>query len=228
MAVAMRLWDSLGGLDRAVLLASLALGILYWLTTELRPYPGAVVVKGLCCTLLAIVAFRVLGPKAGLLLGLALLFSATGDVLLAIERPNFFTYGLVSFLVAHLLYVVLFGRNLTPLTDLTAVRWIGAGALIVFAVVMGGWLRPALGGMTVPVLAYIAVITTMGALAILAGFPTWLVIAGALLFMASDSILAVNKFKMAVPAAGYLIWSTYYAAQVLILLGVAGSKLRPA
>lgn len=228
MAVAIRLWEALGGLDRVVLLASLGLGVLYWLTTDLRLYPGAVVVKGLCCTLLAIVAFRVLGPKAGLLLGLALLFSAAGDVLLAIERPNFFTYGLVAFLIAHLLYIVLFGRNLAPLADLNAMRWLGAAVVIAFAVIMGHWLKPALGAMTAPVLAYIAVITTMGVLAMLAGFPTWLVVAGALLFMASDSILAVNKFRVALPAAGYLIWGTYYAAQTLILLGVAGSKLRPA
>jgi len=228
MNVAMRLWDTMGGTDRTVLLLSIGLSLLYWLTTDLRPYPGAVVIKGLCCTLLAIVAFRLLGPKAGLLLGLALLFSAAGDVLLAIERPHFFTYGLIAFLVAHVIYITLFARHLMSLPDIAIVRWIGALAVVAFAASMGTWLKPSLGGMTVPVFAYITVITTMGVLAILAGFPTWLVIAGALLFMTSDSILAVNKFKMAVPAAGYLIWATYYAGQTLILLGVVGSRLRPA
>ncbi len=226
MNVALRMWETMGGLDRTILLVSVGLGLLYWLSTDFRPYPGAAVIKGLCCTLLAIVAFRVLGPKAGFLLGLALLFSAAGDVFLAIERPNFFTYGLVAFLIGHVLYIVLFARNVMPVADITVLRWTGAGCVIAFAVVMGVWLKPSLGGMTVPVLAYVAVITTMGVLSIVAGFPTWLVIVGALLFMASDSILAVNKFKTAVPASGYLIWATYYAAQALILLGVAGSKLR--
>lgn len=228
MTVAVRLWEVMGGIDRAILLLSVGLGLLYWLTADLRPYPGAVVVKGLCCVLLAVIAFRVLGPKGGLLLGLALLLSAAGDVLLAIDRPNFFTYGLVAFLVAHLLYIVLFAGNLAPLAEVGAGRWLAVAAVIAATVGVGGWLKPSLGAMTVPVLAYVAVITTMVVLAILAGFPTWLVIAGALLFLASDSILAVNKFKMPVPAADYLVWGTYYAAQALILLGVAGSRLRPA
>jgi len=39
------------------------------------------------------------------------------------------------------------------------------------------------------------------------------------LFLISDSILAVNKFKTEVPLRDYLVWATYYAAQYAITTG---------
>ena len=39
---------------------------------------------------------------------------------------------------------------------------------------------------------------------------------GGALFMASDTVLAVNRFAMPIPAAGLWILATYWAAQWLI------------
>lgn len=47
---------------------------------------------------------------------------------------------------------------------------------------------------------------------------------GAVLFVASDAILAYNKFVCAVPVAGILIMSTYYAAQLLLFAGALRAK----
>jgi uncharacterized membrane protein YhhN len=45
------------------------------------------------------------------------------------------------------------------------------------------------------------------------------------LFLISDSILAVSKFKSPMPAGGYLIWGTYYLAQYGIAIGFLREKL---
>jgi uncharacterized membrane protein YhhN len=43
---------------------------------------------------------------------------------------------------------------------------------------------------------------------------------GALLFIMSDSLLALNKFLVPIPYAGVIVMSTYVAAQYLIVEGV--------
>ncbi len=48
----------------------------------------------------------------------------------------------------------------------------------------------------------------------------WLVFTGAILFMVSDSILAVNKFHSEIPHAGLLVIIPYIMAQFLIIKGL--------
>jgi uncharacterized membrane protein YhhN len=48
-----------------------------------------------------------------------------------------------------------------------------------------------------------------------------LVAIGACVFMASDTLIALNRFVSPVPLASLWILSTYYLAQVLIVLQVA-------
>src|ERR1039457_4679552 len=55
--------------------------------------------------------------------------------------------------------------------------------------------------------------------AILARFENPWVAVGAILFLISDSLLAVNKFKTPVPYRDFLVWSTYYAGQYGIAVG---------
>ena len=43
---------------------------------------------------------------------------------------------------------------------------------------------------------------------------------GALLFIASDAMIAINRFRGPFPGNEQLIWITYYSAQFLILRGV--------
>ena len=92
-----------------------------------------------------------------------------------------------------------------------------AGSAVVKSLLI--WLWPSLGGLRLPVLAYICVITAMGVMSLLAGFPSWIVPAGALLFMLSDSLIAVGKFKHPIRYDNYLIWCTYYVGQVCIAVG---------
>jgi uncharacterized membrane protein YhhN len=60
--------------------------------------------------------------------------------------------------------------------------------------------------------------------AILARFENPWVAVGAILFLISDSLLAVNKFKTPVPYRDFLVWSTYYAGQYGIAIGFLAAK----
>lgn len=95
--------------------------------------------------------------------------------------------------------------------------------VLIFSAVMLWWLLPIPNGMSLPVVAYIAVITAMVLSAILAGKASMLIPAGALVFMISDLLIALSRFRMLTGGltAHVLVWSTYYAAQCLIVRGVA-------
>jgi uncharacterized membrane protein YhhN len=74
----------------------------------------------------------------------------------------------------------------------------------------------------VAVAAYAVVIALMAAQAIgratvLRGSAAIGVAVGAVFFMLSDTILAINKFAVPLPMAELAILSTYYAAQILIV-----------
>lgn len=85
-------------------------------------------------------------------------------------------------------------------------------------------LKNHLGPMTIPVAAYILVISLMLLAAInlygKVGSKTfWLIFSGAAFFVASDSILACNKFIFSLEDSHFWIMSTYGIAQLLITLG---------
>lgn len=156
---------------------------------------------------------------------LALTFSWLGDVLLMFENSdsNFFIFGLIAFLLAHIFYIILFDQirvkenfkqSLLPLIPIA-----------VYYFVLISVLQPKLGAMQKPVRIYGLVISIMLSFAIdlwrlkdkaIAG----LIILGALFFISSDSILAINKFYKQFDYAGIAVMSTYGIAQLLIALGV--------
>jgi uncharacterized membrane protein YhhN len=143
--------------------------------------------------------------------------SLAGDAFLMF--PGYFIPGLVSFLVAHLLYIALFrmGQAWFPSRRALAVTLV-FGAVMYAYLWMGG--LPA--ALRVPVAAYVIVIALMAAQAI--GRATVLrdtaavgVAIGAGFFMLSDSLLAVNRFVSPLPMAQVWVLSTYYVAQILIV-----------
>jgi uncharacterized membrane protein YhhN len=166
-----------------------------------------------------------------ILVGLAL--SLLGDLLLIpTDNPRAFLFGLVAFLLAHLLYISAFvylqlsldlGRNgLAEAVSAVGLALVG-GAVYSF-------LRPGLGGMRLPVVVYILVISVMvhRALGIAWVHPgpatqPILITLGALLFYLSDAILAVNKFRLAGRMPHYRVWnlSTYYTGQLLLALSAS-------
>jgi uncharacterized membrane protein YhhN len=159
---------------------------------------------------------------------LALFFSWMGDVFLLFEQamPVFFIAGLVSFLTAHLLYIAYFARIPSNAVSFLRKRPVMLLAVLAYIMELMYVLWPFLGGMKIPVLIYGIVIGTMLCFALwqygkIPSPAAWLFITGAILFVASDSLLAVNKFKTPVPQGGLWIMGTYILAQYLIARGSA-------
>ena len=212
--------------NRLLVVVSIASSAIYFFTLSLQPYPGSIVLKGLSVSTLALVVFRLLHSRDGLILAISLLFSSIGDVLLDIPGEKMFLFGLVSFLIAHLLYIVLFARNFPRPLKSNLTQKLIIVAVPIYSIIMTAWLWPGLGELAGPVIFYICAITAMVISAALAGFSSRLILVGALLFFLSDSLIAINKFKLPIKYNDYLVWSTYYAAQLSITLGFLGEKLR--
>ena len=154
-----------------------------------------------------------------------LFFSWAGDVILefADKNENLFVPGLVSFLLAHVMYIMVFvstrGKN----------SFAGPGILLLLPVLIYGvalvsFLYAGLGAMRLPVIVYAAVILTMLSAAInrkgkVNKKSYWLVLTGAILFVISDSVIAINKFSLGFQSAGIVIMATYILGQYLIVTG---------
>jgi uncharacterized membrane protein YhhN len=213
-----------GTTNRLLLGLSAGFALSYLLCLPLDPFAGLVVIKGGGVFLLAVVAWNMSGKNEsrlpGLLLALGLLLSSVGDVFLRLDPVGMFVHGLASFLVAHLIYVTLFLR-LRPRGEKINGRQRALIALfIIYGLGLGSWMLPHLGAYTVPVLVYAAVICLMGITCVLASFSNRWVLLGALLFMSSDTALAIDKFIMPLDGIGWYIWPSYYIGQLLIMLGV--------
>ncbi len=145
----------------------------------------------------------------------ALVFSLAGDVFLMLERERFVA-GLGSFLVAHLCYAA--GLAVAP-TFQGARLAIGYAIVVVPAMIVGraiaSSVRRDAPGLLAPVLAYIAVISTMVAFAISTG--SVLAIAGAGLFYLSDALLAWSRFVTPLEGGALAVIVTYHLGQGLLV-----------
>jgi uncharacterized membrane protein YhhN len=211
------------GTANGTLLLSMAAAFLYLFMLRRPPSLRRTLVKTACVALLALLAWIVAGPP---LLVLALALGAAGDALLAQEGEGYFLGGLVAFLAAHLAYLWLFaaaGGGMAAIASDPARIALALG-LLAFGAAMTRLLLPHVAGpIRLPVAAYVVVIIAMCIAALTLDRP--LVIAGALLFAASDTVLAWEKFRLAPEAPERVatapaVWVLYVAAQLLITLGL--------
>lgn len=155
----------------------------------------------------------------------ALVFSWAGDVLLEFPDRNgmFFMLGLGCFLIAHLMYMTVFlstpGKN-----TITGRRLYLTLPVLIYGGLLVIYLYPHLAEMRIPVIIYAMVILSMLTAAInrkakVSEESFYLVLGGAVLFVISDSSIAINKFSHQFAYSGVLIMATYILAQYLILRG---------
>jgi uncharacterized membrane protein YhhN len=194
---------------------------IYWLRMVTKPIP---------VLLMAIYLLTLSGKRSfqwlvivGLLLGM------TGDILLEYSEATFLL-GLIAFLLGHIFYILAF---------LTDSRKPGLGYAIfvyLYGIAVYGFLETGdLGKMALPVMLYILVITTM----------VWRAsaryhapgvnhesaragIIGSLLFLASDSLLAVTLFVYPIPYAGIVVIITYWLGQLGITIAAQKAQLQSA
>jgi uncharacterized membrane protein YhhN len=189
--------------------------VLFLLTLSLRPYPFAYLIKSIPVLSLSLIAFFNIKGIRGMLIGIGLLFSGAGDIILELDRSGYFTYGLGAFLIAQIFYISAFIRE----PELKRTRSLISLFMIVYGSIIGYFLIPNLGDMTVPVIVYLCVIVVMGISASIGGSIHYLVVVGACFFILSDSIIAINRFLAPVSYSSFWIMITYYPAQFFIAFG---------
>ncbi len=157
----------------------------------------------------------------------ALAFCLAGDVLLMLPG-DLFVPGLAAFLVAHGLYIVGFLQPPSPpgvppfafsATGLAVV----AGVAVAYAVVPATLLFRALRrdghrSLLAPVAVYLVAILTMAVIAANVGVPAALV--GAVLFVVSDTLLALHRFVRPTRHGDVAVHITYHLAQGLLVLSL--------
>jgi uncharacterized membrane protein YhhN len=175
-----------------------------------------------------LISYHVLGsPEVNFWLVGALVGGFFGDVFLMLpgEKEHNFLIGLVSFLINHVLYIVIFVAAILDFGLLPVWLYFCGLPYIVFCFFYYRVLAPGLGEMKIPVIVYIIVILCMGISALLRlPFVTqlsfWLVAGGALVFITSDSVLAYGKFKRELKRGHMVVMATYLAAQFMITQGL--------
>ena len=162
------------------------------------------------------------------LLLLGLIFCLGGDVFLALPQDRMFLMGLVSFLLGHVLYVVCFFY----VADTSHWTWIGGLVGLLVSGLVFWWLRPHLGSMLIPVIAYIIVITVMvvGAWTVLGDAKLsyagrLLVFIGVVSFYLSDLFVAWDRFLKSEFSNRLIGLPLYYCGQFLLAFSVGFLEL---
>jgi uncharacterized membrane protein YhhN len=150
---------------------------------------------------------------------LGFFFSAVGDV--ALELPGGMVPGMAAFGLAHVCYAATFVGYMRR----EGVMWKAWPLSVVVLAISGElayWLYPGMAELTVPALAYQVIISAMVVLALMSRAPPNSKIGiakiGAVVFMLSDTLIAVGLFRqVAVPPGS--VWITYAAAQIMLAIG---------
>ena len=193
------------------------------ITGEYRPTRTLVYIFKPLTTIL-IIGVALLGvspnPLYKTLIIIGLIFCLGGDISLMLPA-KYFIAGLVSFLIGHIFYTAAFAAD----GGLQLSWWLLP--LAAYGAIMYGVLHPHLGKMRGPVIAYILVILVMAwqgltRWSVLPTTGTLLAAVGAVVFVISDSTLALDRFREKFRSARVIVLSTYWLAQWLIALSVGG------
>jgi uncharacterized membrane protein YhhN len=148
---------------------------------------------------------------------LAFFFSMLGDILLMLGKEEYFKFGLGSFLITHLCLIRAFLSE-NRRTNLYA----RLGILIFGAIVFSYIKKQINSGLLIPVIVYLLAISVMAICASerkVNPESYRMVLIGAILFMISDSLIAIEKFAFLIPSPTLLIMGTYVFAQYFIAVG---------
>lgn len=169
--------------------------------------------------LLIATVFPAIEPSYKIFIVSGLLFSLLGDFFLIFPEQHF-KKGLIAFLIGHICYIIAFSVS----TGFHFTSWlflpITAVGILYLRIIL-----PYSGKMKIPIIIYVIIIMIMGWVAIerFHNDPilrTILPAIGAVLFMISDAVLALNKFRKPFFSAELIILSTYFTAQWFLAVSV--------
>ncbi|WP_018472252.1 lysoplasmalogenase [Echinicola pacifica] len=156
-----------------------------------------------------------------------LLFSMIGDFLLLF--PDLFSYGLGAFLVTLICYIIVFKLTQNHQVNLRSVNFLKIFfynlPIYLITAIVYFLINDHLYSLKIPVIIYML---TMALMVIIArerfqrtNIQSFIqILAGAFLFMISDSLLALDIFFQPIENGGVLIMGTYIMAQLLIIMGI--------
>lgn len=149
---------------------------------------------------------------------LALLFCWLGDCLLILQKidANFFIYGLIAFLIGHVFYILI---NLKSISKINSKDFLAFVPMLMWAIFLLSNIK---SGFLVPIFIYSIALCGLYFTGLLArqkfSKNHWVILfIGIILFIASDSMIAINKFIMPFESAGFFIMLTYIIAQFMIV-----------
>lgn len=155
----------------------------------------------------------------------ALFFSWIGDVVLMFAGFSewFFIGGLCAFLIGHLFYIALNLKSRAKIPFRIELL-ISASPMLLVAILMVTQISARVPAMALPICAYAIVLCLLyftGLLAKPASVTVeWIVLfLGIVLFIASDTIIAINRFIFQFDGAGVMIMTSYITAQYLLVMG---------
>ncbi|MGA9269890.1 MAG: lysoplasmalogenase, partial [Lutimonas sp.] len=162
--------------------------------------------------------YWVVSPRRRKLYLAALFFSLLGDIFL-LDKEGLFLMGIGAFLITQILFIVLVLSRRGPFSKSNLI--LSTIPFLIYLVLLMRTLTPKLGDLFYPVLIYGSVISVFGITALnyhlnQKNANSRILLTGAILFIASDSMIALNKFyspHMIYPVA---IMLTYALAQYLI------------
>ncbi|KAK3388050.1 YhhN-like protein-domain-containing protein [Podospora didyma] len=219
-------FNAMPQLNTAVLALSIGASVLYGVNVHTPPSYFRMSTKTISTTLLSVLAAINNGPW---FLIAALALSSTGDAFLAWDGEGVFVCGLASFLAAHTLYIPLFfssAPNTPTSSGVGELNFVGkilqlsgwrAGVSYALAVLVPAMivaLMPRVGkDLRAPVVVYATAIFVMSLAALTVENSTRVTV-GALMFTASDSILASEKFLVSERSKHrawmpYAVWVLY-------------------
>jgi uncharacterized membrane protein YhhN len=217
----------LRGSNRIALAVSAVAALIFWVS---RAFTGKAtlvgfILKAIPVLALALIVWNHRKSRQEILLFIALLFHSLGDVLLEIERVRLFLPAVGAFMLGHTFYILTFKGDVAANLTLSTAKKLLVSGTIIFAIVMGMAVVPHLETpLIAPVVLYMLVISAMVIFAFLANYRTAWISLGAVSYLLSDSLIAINTFVHPFAGSAYLIWPMYYLGQFLIVIGFLREK----
>jgi uncharacterized membrane protein YhhN len=217
MRISIAIWTTFVALSASVAIAAhyLQLPILHWIAKPLT----TLLIVGMALSLSSA------EPVYRRWIVIGLLWSTLGDVFLMLPG-DYFLHGLVSFLVAHIAYLVAFSRRERLFAQLMPFAVYAVIAFAVLTYLSQGIPAP----MRIPVVVYVAALGAMAAQAaaiwsIRRDRASALAAIGGALFMFSDSLIAINRFGEPFDASRFLVLASYWLAQYLIARSIGSNMV---